>query len=78
MGGLGIKPAHQHGVDARARGKRLEAGLEAPASAFVASGAFPLPSRFWKDEGPYLAIMVGYALLMTLVVLFMMRRKDVS
>ncbi len=58
--------------------QKLEEGLEAPASAFAASRTFPLPSEFWKDKGPYLGILGGYALLMTAVVLFMMRRKDVK
>jgi hypothetical protein len=49
--------------------------LEAPPEA---SGAFPLPSRFWKDKGPYLAIMASYAVLMVIAILVVMKRKDVS
>jgi len=56
----------------------LEAGLEAPAEAFAASGAFPLPSHFWRDKGPYLAIMTGYGLLMIVLILVIMKRKDVK
>jgi len=43
---------------------RLEEGLEEPAEAFAVKGSFPLPSHFWEDKGPYLAIMTGYSLLM--------------
>ncbi len=57
---------------------KLEQGLEAPAEAYATSGAFPLPSRFWKDKGPYLGILAGYAVVMTLIILFVMKRKDVS
>ncbi len=57
---------------------RLEEGLEKPAEAFAASGAFPLPSNFWRDKGPYLAIMSGYALLMLVLILVVMKRKDVK
>jgi hypothetical protein len=56
----------------------LEQGLEAPAEAFTASSAFPLPSNFWQDKGPYLAIMTGYALLMLVLILIVMKRKDVK
>ena len=58
--------------------EKLEKGLEAPPEAFAASGAFPLPSRFWKDKGPYLAIMTGFALLTVIAILVVMKRKDVS
>jgi len=58
--------------------EKLEKGLEAPPEAFAASGAFPLPSRFWKDKGPYLAIMTSFALLMVIAILVVMKRKDVS
>ncbi len=58
--------------------EKLKQGLEAPASAYVASGSFPLPSNFWQDKGPYLGILAGYGLLMTVLVLFLMKRKDVS
>jgi ABC-type multidrug transport system ATPase subunit/pSer/pThr/pTyr-binding forkhead associated (FHA) protein len=58
--------------------EKLEKGLEAPPEAFVASGTFPLPSRFWKDKGPYLAIMTSFALFMTMAILVVMKRKDVS
>ena len=57
---------------------RLEEGLEEPAEAFAATGAFPLPSNFSRDKGPYLAIMAGYALLMLVLILIMMKRKDVK
>ena len=57
---------------------RLELGLEQPADAFAASGAFPLPSNFWADKGPYLAIMTGYALAMVVFILALMKRKDVK
>jgi ABC-type multidrug transport system ATPase subunit len=57
---------------------RLEDGLQEPAEAFAASGAFPLPSKFWRDKGPYLAIMTGYALLMVVCILVVMKRKDVK
>jgi len=57
---------------------RLEDGLEEPAEAFAASGTFPLPSHFWQDKGPYLAIMTGYALLMLVLILVVMKRKDVK
>jgi Tfp pilus assembly protein FimV len=55
--------------------EKLEKGLESPAAA---SGAFPLPSRFWKDKGPYLAIMASFAVLMVIAILVVMKRKDVS
>ena len=57
--------------------KNLERGLEAPAD-FAASGNFPLPSNFWKDKGPYFAVLIGYAFLMTWIVLILMKRKDIS
>jgi hypothetical protein len=58
--------------------ERLEKGLESPPEAFAASGAFPLPSRFWRDKGPYLAIMTSFALFMVIAILVVMKRKDVS
>jgi ABC-type multidrug transport system ATPase subunit/pSer/pThr/pTyr-binding forkhead associated (FHA) protein len=58
--------------------RKLEDGLEEPAESFAAAGAFPLRSDFWKDKGPYLAIMTGYALLMTALILILMKRKDVK
>jgi ABC-type multidrug transport system ATPase subunit/pSer/pThr/pTyr-binding forkhead associated (FHA) protein len=58
--------------------EKLEKGLEAPPDVFAASGAFPLPSRFWKDKGPYLAIMFSFAVIMTIAILAVMKRKDVS
>jgi len=58
--------------------EKLERGLEAPAEAFSASGAFPLPSDFWKDKGPYLGILTVHLLVMTLAVLLLMKRKDVT
>jgi hypothetical protein len=58
--------------------EKLEKGLEAPPKDFAASGAFPLPSKFWKDKGPYLAIMTSFALLMVIAILVVMKRKDVT
>jgi ABC-type multidrug transport system ATPase subunit/pSer/pThr/pTyr-binding forkhead associated (FHA) protein len=58
--------------------QKLEEGLEQSAESAAASGAFPLPSDFWKDKGPYLGIMAGYALLMTVIILILMKRKDVK
>jgi hypothetical protein len=56
----------------------LEKGLEAPAEAVTAENPFPLRSNFWRDKGSYLAIMTGYALLMLVLVLVVMKRKDVK
>jgi len=58
--------------------KKLEMGLDAPAETFAASGAFPIPSRFWKDKGAYLAIMVSYAVITAIAILVVMKRKDVN
>ena len=62
--------------------EKLEEGLEQPAGRFLdtpgAFPTFPLPSDFWKDKGPYLAIMTGYALLMMVLILVVMKRKDVK
>ena len=58
--------------------KKLEDGLNATSESVLATGGFPLPSRFWQDKGPYLAIMTGYAVLMLVVVLIVMKRKDVK
>jgi ABC-type multidrug transport system ATPase subunit/pSer/pThr/pTyr-binding forkhead associated (FHA) protein len=63
---------HPHDVE------RLEQGLEAPPEAIAASGTFPLRSRFWKDKGPYLAIMTSFVLFMAIIILAVMKRKDVS
>jgi hypothetical protein len=57
---------------------KLSAALEAPAGAFTAPGSFPLPADFWKDEGPYLAVLGAFALLMTALILVLMKRKDVA
>jgi ABC-type multidrug transport system ATPase subunit/pSer/pThr/pTyr-binding forkhead associated (FHA) protein len=57
---------------------QLEEGLEKPAEAFEEKGAFPLPSNFWQDKGPYLSIMTGYGLLMLVLILIVMKRKDVK
>lgn len=54
--------------------KMLKDGLNARADL----KDFPLPSAFWKDKGPYLEILAGHSLFMTLLVLFLMRRKDVA
>ncbi len=56
----------------------LEMGLEQPPQAILAGQGFPLPSHFWRDKGPYLAIMTGYALLMLVGILIVMKRKDVK
>ncbi len=56
----------------------LETGLEEPPEAIMAGEGFPLPSHFWRDKGPYLAIMTGYALLMLVGILVVMKRKDVK
>ncbi len=56
----------------------LEKGLEEAPEAFAARGTFPLPSHFWTDKGPYLAIMAGYAVLMLGLILMVMKRKDVK
>lgn len=56
--------------------EKIERGLEAPVEA-VASGAFPLPSNFWKDKGPYIGVLAVHMLVMTLTVLLLMKRKDV-
>jgi hypothetical protein len=57
---------------------KLEAGLEQGPEEMTASGGFPLRSDFWQDKGPYLAIMAGYAVLMVVFVLVIMKRKDVK
>jgi ABC-type multidrug transport system ATPase subunit/pSer/pThr/pTyr-binding forkhead associated (FHA) protein len=56
---------------------KLEQGLVEPPSETGAE-TFPLPSNFWQDKGPYLAIMTGYALLMLVLILVVMKRKDVK
>jgi len=58
--------------------EKLERGLEAPAEAFAAAGTFPLPSDFWKDKGPYMGVLAVQLLALTLAVLILMKRKDVS
>ena len=58
--------------------EKLQAGLEAPPEAFAASGSFPLPSHFWSDKGPYLGILTVHLLVLTLAVLLLMKRKDVT
>ena len=57
---------------------KLERGLEMRAEAFVNSGVFPLPSNFLVDKGPYIGILAGFGVVMTALVLFLMKRKDVS
>ena len=57
---------------------KLEQGLEAPPEEFSKPGTFPLPAHFWQDEGPYLGVLAGFALVMTWVVLILMKRKDVK
>ena len=58
--------------------EQLQEGLDKPASDYLAAGSFPLNSHFWKDKGPYLMIMTGYALLMVILILILMKRKDVK
>lgn len=58
--------------------QKLEEGLEQSAESVAASGAFPLASSFWKDKGPYLGIMTGYAFMMIVIILMLMKRKDVK
>jgi ABC-type multidrug transport system ATPase subunit/pSer/pThr/pTyr-binding forkhead associated (FHA) protein len=53
--------------------EKLEQGLESP----TATG-FALPDVFWKDKGPYLGIMTGYAVVMVIAILIIMKRKDVA
>jgi hypothetical protein len=57
---------------------KLERGLAAGSEAFAQPGSFPLPSHFWRDKGPYLGVLAGFALVMTWVVLILMKRKDVK
>ena len=57
---------------------KLEAGLEAPLDPQSGRVPFPLPSRFWPDKGPYLSILSSFLLLMTVLVLILMRRKDAT
>ena len=52
--------------------EKLEQGLESP------SATFALPDEFWKDKGPYLGILAGYALVMAIAILIIMKRKDVA
>ncbi len=40
--------------------------------------ALPLESHFVQDKGPYLAILTGYGALMLVVILIVMKRKDVK
>jgi len=40
--------------------------------------ALPLEAHFLSDKGPYLAILAGYAVLMLVLVLIVMKRKDVK
>jgi ABC-type multidrug transport system ATPase subunit/pSer/pThr/pTyr-binding forkhead associated (FHA) protein len=58
--------------------EKLEKGSEAGPEAFAASRAFPLPSSFWKDKGPYLAIMTSFVVSMVIAILVVMKRKDVT
>jgi ABC-type multidrug transport system ATPase subunit/pSer/pThr/pTyr-binding forkhead associated (FHA) protein len=51
---------------------QLEQGLESEAQ------TFPLLADFWPDQGPYLGIMAGYALVMLVIILIVMKRKDVK
>jgi hypothetical protein len=54
----------------------LQQGLEESADKFALDADFPLRARFWQDKGPYLAIMTGYGLLMVVLILAVMKRKD--
>ena len=58
--------------------ERLEGGLEAPAGTFAQARTFPLPAHFWHDKGPYMGVLAAHLLAMTLAVLILMKRKDVS
>jgi hypothetical protein len=55
---------------------KLAQGLEAPPASALEQG-FPLAQNFWKDEGPYLGILAGIAVIMVIAVLIFMKRKDV-
>jgi len=55
---------------------KLAQGLEAPPSSALEQG-FPLAQNFWKDEGPYVGILAGIAMVMVIAVLIFMKRKDV-
>ena len=57
---------------------KIEAGLEAPLDPQSGRVPFPLPSRFWPDKGPYLSILASFLLLMTVLVLILMKRKDAT
>ena len=57
---------------------KLKNALEAPAPAAAGQERFPLPAHFWSDEGPYVAILAGFMVAMTALVLYLMTRKDVS
>jgi ABC-type multidrug transport system ATPase subunit/pSer/pThr/pTyr-binding forkhead associated (FHA) protein len=52
--------------------EKLEQGLESPTATFA------LPDVFWKDKGPYLGIMAGYAVVMVFAIFILVKRKDVS
>jgi ABC-type multidrug transport system ATPase subunit/pSer/pThr/pTyr-binding forkhead associated (FHA) protein len=56
----------------------LEAGLERPLQDYSRGANFPLASNFWLDKGPYLAILAGYGFLMLILILIVMKRKDVK
>jgi hypothetical protein len=53
--------------------EKLERGLNSS----EATG-FALPDEFWKDKGPYLGILAGYAVVMVIAILIVMKRKDVA
>jgi hypothetical protein len=40
--------------------------------------SLPLESHFLSDKGPYLSILAGYAALMLVLILIVMKRKDVK
>jgi hypothetical protein len=56
--------------------EKLKEGLDASPEPFARPSRFPLPSVFWKDKGPYLGILFGYAVVMTSLLLLLMKRKD--
>jgi ABC-type multidrug transport system ATPase subunit/pSer/pThr/pTyr-binding forkhead associated (FHA) protein len=49
-----------------------------PPDSGVTEGALPLESNFIHDKGPYLAILAGYAVVMLVLVLIVMKTKDVK
>jgi hypothetical protein len=58
--------------------EQLERGLEMTDDDLAAAAAFPLPSDFWRDKGPYFGVLTAFLLAGTLAVLFLVKRKDVK